>query len=406
MCPQTGSPPVVREGVVMQLTKHHILFIPSWYPSPDAPLSGTFFREQAEMFAEVGHKVGVLHAIFHHLPSATWLKGPSRSITTTVENNLTVVRASKRMFQPGPLHNIPSVYRSFVRSHEKLALKMYDAYRAVHGPPDIIHAKATMWGAILAKAIAEREKIPYIVTVHSSIFGRNIVGPREQITATSALKSANRLLSVSSTLANDLEQVLGIQASKFTTIPNMIDVEKFPYTPLPKNATFTFGYMANLVNDKGHKTLLQAFKQVTNAKLLLAGDGPLRKQLQALASAYGMDDRVEFVGTVPREKACEFFQEIDAFVHPSRYETFGIVLIEALSTGRPVVATRCGGPNDIVRKEDGLLVDVDDVDGLAEAMRSMIDMEWDTQIMRDGVEARYTKEAIRKQLLEIYDTIL
>ena len=386
----------------MPLTERHILFIPSWYPSSDAPLSGTFFREQAEMFAEVGHKVGVLHATFYHLPSATWLKGPSRSISMTVENNLTVVRASKRLFQPGPLHNIPSVYRSFVRSHEKLALKMYDAYKAVHGPPDIIHAKATMWGAVLAKAIAEREKIPYIVTVHSSIFARNIVGPREQITARSALESANRLLSVSGTLANDLERILGIQASNFTTVPNMIDVEKFPYTPLPENSTFTFGYMANMVPDKGHRTLLQAFKEVKNARLLLAGDGPLRKQLQELASAYGMDDRVEFVGTVPREKAYEFFQGIDAFVHPSRYETFGIVLIEALSTGRPIVATRCGGPNDIVRKEDGLLVDVDDVDGLAEAMRSMINLEWDTQIMRNGVEARYTKSTIRNQLMDVY----
>lgn len=390
----------------MSLTERHILFIPSWYPSSDAPLLGTFFQEQAEMFAEVGHKVGVLHARFHHLPSATWLKGPTEPITITVENNITVVRASKRLFQPGPFHRIPLIYRSFVRSHEKLALKMYDAYKAVHGPPDIIHAKATMWGAILAKAIAKRENIPYLVTAHSSVFARDIVGPRERITAALALKSANRLLSVSSTLAKDLERILGIKASKFTTVPNMIDLEKFPYTPLPKNGTFTFGYMANLVKDKGHKTLLQAFKKVTNAKLLLAGDGPLRKQLEKLTSTYGIDDRVEFVGTIPREKACEFFQLIDAFVHPSRYETFGIVLIEALSTGRPVVATRCGGPNDIVRNEDGILVDVDDADGLAKAMRSMINMDWDTKSMREGVEARYTKGSVRKQLLEVYEAVL
>lgn len=389
----------------MPLNERHILFIPSWYPSLDAPLSGTFFREQVEMFAEIGHKVGVLHARFHHLPSSTWLNGPSRPIEMNVENNLTVVRASKRLFQPGPFHRIPWIYRSFVRSHEKLALKMYDAYKAVHGAPDIIHAKATMWGAILAKAIAERENIPYLVTVHSSVFARNIVGPRERITAALALESANRLLSVSSTLAKDLERILGIQASKFTTVPNMIDVEKFPYTPQPNNSTFTFGYMANLVKDKGHSTLLQAFKNVTNARLLLAGEGPLRKQLEELASTYGIDDRVQFVGAIPREKASEFFQAIDAFVHPSRYETFGIVLIEALSSGRPVVATRCGGPNDIVRNEDGILVDVDDADGLTEAMRSMIGKDWDTQTMRKGVEARYSKDSIRNQLLDVYETV-
>ena len=405
-CPQACQLLVVDKEEVIRLTERHILFIPSWYPSSDAPLLGTFFREQAAMFADIGHNVGVLYPRFHDLPSATWLNGPREPIGMNVEDGLHVVRASKRLFQPGPLHRIPPVYRSSVRSREKLALKMYDAYKAVHGAPDIIHAKSVMWGAVLAKAISERENIPYVVTVGSSIFARGIVGPRERKTAALTLKSASRLLSVSSTLANDLERILGISAAEFTIVPNMIDLEKFPYTPLPKNETFTFGYMANLVNDKGHKTLLQAFKDVGNAKLLLAGDGPLRTQLEAMATAYGLDGRVEFVGPVPREQACGFFQSIDAFVHPSRYETFGIVLVEALSTGRPVVATRCGGPNDIVRTQDGLLVDVDDADGLAEAMNRMIDTEWDTQQMRDGAKARYSKEAIRSQLLEVYDSVL
>ena len=405
-CSQAFQLLVIDKEEVMRLTKRHILFIPSWYPSSDAPLLGTFFREQAEMFAEAGHHVGVLYPRFHDLPSATWLNGPQEPIGMDVENELHVVRASKRLFQPGPLHRIPPVYRSSVRSREKLALKMYDAYKAVHGAPDIIHAKSVMWGGVLAKAISERENIPYVVTVGSSIFGRGIVGPREQKTAALTLKSASRLLSVSSTLADDLERILGISATEFTIVPNMIDLEKFPYTPMPNNETFTFGYMANLVNDKGHTTLLQAFKNVGNANLLLAGDGPLRTQLEALTTAFGLEDRVEFVGPVPREEACGFFQSIDAFVHPSRYETFGIVLVEALSTGRPVVATRCGGPNDIVRTQDGLLVDVDDAEGLADAMNRMIDKEWDTQTMRDGAEARYSKEAVRNQLLEVYASVL
>mgnify|MGYP000279275318 CR=1 FL=1 len=390
----------------MSLTERHILFVPSWYPSSDAPLLGTFFREQAEMFAEVGHKVGVIHARFHDLPSSTWLKGPSEPITISRENNITVVRASKRLVQPGPFHRIPLIYQSSVRSRERLALKMYDAYKEVNGPPDIIHAKCAMWGAILAKAISERENIPYVVTVGASVFARGIVGPRERKTAVIALTSAHRLLSVSSTLATDLERILKIPASEFTTVPNMIDPNKFPFTPLPKNETFTFGYMANLVADKGHSTLLQAFKEVPSAKLLIAGDGPLRRQLEQLTFTLGINHRVEFRGPIARDKASGFFQEIDAFVHPSRYETFGIVLVEALSTGRPVIATRCGGPNDIVRSEDGVLVDVDDAGGLAEAMRNMIGMDWDIQAMSDGVETRYTKATVREQLLEIYDSII
>ena len=109
----------------MGLVARHILFIPSWYPSDDAPLLGTFFREQAEMFVEAGHKAGVLHARFHDLPSASWLKGPTEGITLTEENGVTVIHARKRLFQPGPLHRIPPIYRASVRSREKLALKMY-----------------------------------------------------------------------------------------------------------------------------------------------------------------------------------------------------------------------------------------------------------------------------------------
>jgi len=354
------------------------------------------------MFAEVGHKVGVLHARFHDLPSSTWLKGPTDKITISEENNLTVVRARIRLYQPGPLHRIPPIYRASVRARERLALRMYDAYKQQNGAPDIIHAKCTMWGAILAQAISKREKIPYIVTAGASVFARGIVGPRERKTAKQALESANQLLSVSSTLADDLERILEIPVTEFTTVPNMIDLHNFPFSERPDNDHFTFGYLANLVADKGHDTLLRAMVNVPNCRLLLGGDGPLRSQLESLCSELGLYDRVTFTGPIPRGQAHTFFEQIDAFVHPSRYETFGIVLLESLASGRPVVATRCGGPNDIVREQDGILVPVDDAKGLAKGMQQLMQQDWDTTAMRAGVEERYTKDTIRQQLLEIY----
>ena len=354
------------------------------------------------MFAEVGHKVGVLHARFHDLPSSTWLKGPTDKITITEENNLTVVRARIRLYQPGPLHRIPPIYRASVRSRERLALRMYDAYKQQNGVPDIIHAKCTMWGAILAQAISKRENIPYIVTAGASVFARGIVGPRERKTAKQALESANQLLSVSSTLAEDLERILKIPATEFTTVPNMIDLQNFPLKNPAENDEFTFGYLANLVADKGHDTLLHALTNVPNCRLLLGGSGPLRARLENLCSELDISNRVTFTGPIPRGEAHTFFEKIDAFVHPSRYETFGIVLLESLASGRPVVATRCGGPNDIVREQDGVLVPVDDAKGLAKGMQQLMQQDWDATAMRAGVEERYTKDAIRQQLLEIY----
>jgi glycosyltransferase involved in cell wall biosynthesis len=132
----------------------------------------------------------------------------------------------------------------------------------------------------------------------------------------------------------------------------------------------------------------------------------LRGYLENLASELGISNRVSFTGNIQRDVAPYFFQGIDAFVHPSRYETFGIVLVEALASGRPVVATRCGGPNDIVREEDGILVAVDDVDGLASAMNELRSHQWDSSAMRAGVEERYTKKIIREKLLTIYNSLI
>ena len=66
------------------------------------------------------------------------------------------------------------------------------------------------------------------------------------------------------------------------------------------------------------------------------------------------------------------------------------------------MATRCGGPNDIVREQDGILVPVDDAKGLAKGMQQLMQQDWDATAMRAGVEERYTKDTIRQQLLEIY----
>lgn len=388
------------------LSRLHILFVPSWYPSDEAPLLGTFFQEQAEMFEEVGHKVGVLYAQFIDLPSKRWFGGTTHGVQVRVENGLTVVRAVQRMRQPGPLQRIPPVYRAAVRQRERLALKMYDAYSEVNGKPDIIHAKCTMWGAILARAIAEREGIPWVVTVGASIFARGIAGPRERMTASKTLDSASYLASVSNSLSEDLDRILGIPQESFTLVPNMIDIGNFPLTPQRQDDEFIWGYMANMVADKGHETLLRAFASVDGGTLQLAGDGPLRGGLENLASELGLSNRVSFLGTIPREEAPNFFQGINAFVHPSRYETFGIVLVESLASGRPVVATRCGGPNDIVREQDGILVAVDDVSGLASSMNEARSHQWDFSAMRAGVEERYTKEIIREQLLTIYNSLV
>ncbi|MNQ69616.1 GDP-mannose-dependent alpha-(1-2)-phosphatidylinositol mannosyltransferase [compost metagenome] len=92
----------------------------------------------------------------------------------------------------------------------------------------------------------------------------------------------------------------------------------------------------------------------------------------------------------------------------SRYETFGVVIIEALALGKPVVATRCGGPESIVGDGDGLLVPVDDIESLSSAMWKLYRNPSDynsEQIKRSCIE-RFSEETIAKSLKSIYEKVL
>ena len=103
----------------------------------------------------------------------------------------------------------------------------------------------------------------------------------------------------------------------------------------------------------------------------------------------------------------EELARVQALVHPSRYETFGVAIVEALAMGRPVVATRCGGPDGIVTARDGLLVPVDDVEALARAMRELrehID-RYDAPAIRQACLERFGEGAVVARLRETYEAV-
>lgn len=98
----------------------------------------------------------------------------------------------------------------------------------------------------------------------------------------------------------------------------------------------------------------------------------------------------------------------DCFVLPSRYETFGVVYIEAMASGKPVIATACGGPDDFVTQENGLLVPVGEVSALARAMQQMMTSrhQYDSDKIRESVQSRFSSQAIAGQLEQIYSAVL
>ena len=154
--------------------------------------------------------------------------------------------------------------------------------------------------------------------------------------------------------------------------------------------------------------LIRAFAELiqggyTDIQLRILGRGDEKPGLEKLARDLNIEDKVIFAGRLSREAVRDELQAANCFVLASRFEAFGIVLIEAMATGLPVIATRSGGPENIIKPEYGYLVDTENVNELAQAMRKMIEKypSFDQTRIRKGALDRYGHTRIAKQYIEL-----
>jgi glycosyltransferase involved in cell wall biosynthesis len=159
--------------------------------------------------------------------------------------------------------------------------------------------------------------------------------------------------------------------------------------------------------------LLEAVKLLrerTNKEFLLrlAGKGSRREELERQAAALGVSEGVSFLGRLSRKEMMEEMQRGNCFVLPTRYEAFGVVLIEAMATGLPVIATRSGGPESIVNTENGLLIDPENAEDLARAMQMMMEniSSYSSTEIREQTLLRYGDRAVMEQYQQLFLQVL
>ncbi|HNV44552.1 MAG TPA: glycosyltransferase, partial [Exilispira sp.] len=135
---------------------------------------------------------------------------------------------------------------------------------------------------------------------------------------------------------------------------------------------YYFCSVGNLRKIKGYDLLLKAFykafKDNDEVFLRIAGSGPLKKELEQLSKELSLTQKIEFLGSLKKDQVYKLLENSDCFVCSSLFETFGISIIEALSSGLPVIATSCGGPEDTIDETNGILVPPNDVEELSKAL--------------------------------------
>jgi glycosyltransferase involved in cell wall biosynthesis len=195
----------------------------------------------------------------------------------------------------------------------------------------------------------------------------------------------------------------------------VVDTDLF-YPPAiggdPRDTQKRLLVVASLVPVKGIPYLLQAVRQLQSKRrdfsLDVVGDGPSREAYEQMTADLGLEGTVTFHGMKSKPEVAEFMRQCDIFVLPSVWETAGVVLIEAMSSGKPVIAARVGGVPEMIDKRAGLLVPPENVAALTEALDYMLDhyQEYSSEEIARYARERYSYEVVGKTLDDVYRRII
>ena len=371
-----------------------ILIIPSWYPTPSNPVNGIFVRQQAEALGKA-HDVRVLY--LDVMPRGQ-RRRPKRYRNKTPDYTEEIIEVPNRLF----LWQFYYVWY-LIRAFRKLRRKFN---------PDVIHAHVAVpagFGASVLRYLG----IPLVLTEHNGDFKPWLVRPGLRWMARLAFASADISIAVSATQRRDLLAAFP-RTQRTVIVPNTVDTELFTPSPLPPAGG---GYKLLFVgllstHEKGVPELLQALAELRRetfpVHLDLIGGGQFLEEYERQAADMGLSEVTTFHGYRAPTTVAQMLRESHALILPSHTESQGVVVLEALVSGRPVVSTRCGGPEALINASNGLLVEPKNASELAVAIKKLFTDIHSYDPNRIASEARklFSHKAVAAALTKVYEDVL
>ena len=317
----------------------HIVEIPSFFP----PYGGEFCIEQSKALQALGHEVRIISNVQLSVKKSVW-----EFLTLPYHRQFIEIEGvpDYQSFMRG----IPKVVRPNVERWVGIVREMFQTYVERYGQPDILHAHCAKWAGYAAMLIARDYDIPYLITEHlpSMIFreefGRKGTDAWQVPLLREAYQHADRVIPVSEEVVTDLAPYFG-DDYHWTAVSNVIDVDFFAYRKRSPRMgrPFRFCCIGNYIHRKGYDVLFQAFRMLAEnhpeIELHIAGTGTDGRACRQAIRTHGGHTRIVAHGRIDRESVRALLYDCDALALATRDETQGLVLLEAMSTGIPVVTT-------------------------------------------------------------------
>lgn len=347
----------------------NVCLITKMYP-PRTGGGATYAYELANALGELGHSVDV------YTQAVPW---KDESLAT--HPNVTVTRITKAR----PLVVLSTLYFSIACR----LFASFDEYDVIHGT--LMPASTIAFGPFFLRSL----DVPLVLTSHGTAFDearsvephtfadylfRYVFHPLNVVMDAVSGRFADRIIAVSDHTHDQLRDLYKFDEDRLVTIPPGIDTERFRPAeerhPAVDETRESILVLSRLDPRKGIDKAIRAFAQLDRpeAELLIAGTGRLESSLKQLAVELGVQDDVRFVGFIPDDELPALYSSVDVFVLPSEYEGFGIVFMEAMACGTPVIGTDVGGvPTAIEADETGYLVSQNAVSELADRINTLLE---------------------------------
>lgn len=372
-----------------------IFIIARGYPSQKEPTWGCFEKDQAEALSQSGHQVTILS-----VDTRFRFYWRTLGIHYTKENNITAYNIF--VFPYALLFLIPKQFKNWFYTLQLELLYKHVVQK--EGKPDILYSHY-LHNTYKALRIHKKYNIPLVGIEHWSQMAFQPIPKATIALAKQVYSSIDSLISVSSALRDNILKQIGVNS---IVIPNMVGKE-FCYhehhhtTPIVRIVS-----TGRLVFEKRFDLLISALANIHQPFVLdIIGNGPEKNKLQQLIQKHNLKNNVNLLGYKSKQEIVKILQNSDLFVLPSQSETFGVAYIEALACGLPIIATDCGGPRDIVTKENGLLIPINDLESLERAITYMINNinHYNRQAIAADCISRFSSESVAKQLTTIFENI-
>ena len=376
----------------------HVLIVSAGYPTTYDSKKSIFHQMQAEALVKNGCKVGVIAVVPVALREVLqkkrlkfgWLRKTNHGVISSVYQYL----------------SLPKMRAKWMSHPLKKGKDEFEKYVSLHGVPEVVHLHSFQAG-YLGIWIKEKYGVKLVVTEHSSRFITNAWSSELLDHAKAIFRECDYRIAVSPLFVEILSKLSGVP---FHYLPNCVDTDFFQPEPLESQSEwFSFICVASFTANKNQTLIatsfLQTFTLNEKVRVVFYGAGEERTKVKNLFEDAGRSQQAVFVKDASREQLREWIGKSQVLLSASKVETFGITLIEAMSMGLPVIATRSGGPQAIVTDARlGFLVNEAQY-GLK--MKEMMEnhASFDPVFIRKHAVENYSSHIVAQRLREVYQKL-